>query len=164
MWTSSNWARQNMKCGSRTCIVMLNYKLISVSATTLYVFIRFHVESFNAVMEKSVCVNMSHGWRMRGVRLSPRTGNKVFSRPSPYFSVYEVLLYKCLFVNWGIGLNFIFFCTINAAYKQYKTYHICRWSKVQKGIQKKVKLTFGIEAWGNAVSPIGSNRSPAKAG
>ena len=46
------------------------------------------------------------------------------------------------------GLNFIFFCTINAEYKQYKTYNICRWSKVQKGIQKKVKLTFlNLSPW-----------------
>ena len=28
------------------------------------------------------------GWRMRSVRLSPRTGNRVFPRPGPYFSVY----------------------------------------------------------------------------
>ena len=33
------------------------------------------------------------GWRMRGVRLSPRTGNRVFPRPGPYFSVYGVILY-----------------------------------------------------------------------
>ena len=25
----------------------------------------------------------------------PRTGNRVFSRPGPYFSVYGVILYKC---------------------------------------------------------------------
>ena len=24
-----------------------------------------------------------------------RTGNKVFPRPGPYFSVYEVIFYKC---------------------------------------------------------------------
>ena len=31
-----------MECGSRSCRVMLNYRLISVSAKTLYVFIRNH--------------------------------------------------------------------------------------------------------------------------
>ena len=40
-----------MKAGSRSCRVMLNYRLISVSATTLYIFIRIHVESFNIVYE-----------------------------------------------------------------------------------------------------------------
>ena len=34
-----------MECGSRSCRVMLNYRLISVSVKTLYVFIRNHVES-----------------------------------------------------------------------------------------------------------------------
>ena len=28
-------------------------------------------------------------------RLSPMTGNRVFPRPGPYFSVYGVILYKC---------------------------------------------------------------------
>ena len=42
---------KNMKCGLRSCRVMLNYRLISVSAITLYVFIRIHVESFNDVSE-----------------------------------------------------------------------------------------------------------------
>ena len=40
-----------MKCGSRSCRVMFNYRPISVSATILYVFIRIHVESFNVVYE-----------------------------------------------------------------------------------------------------------------
>ena len=38
---------------------------------------------------------LNAGWRMRSVRLSPRTGNRVFPRPGPYFSVYGVILYKC---------------------------------------------------------------------
>ena len=67
-------------------------------------------------MEKLVCINLLQSsdpagacvvfgyhrgrgtgfcWRMRSVRLSPRTGNRVFPRPGPYFSVYGVILYKC---------------------------------------------------------------------
>ena len=47
---------------------MLNYRLISVSAKTLYVFIREimlnHLNvtcDMSHVMEKPVCVHMSHG-------------------------------------------------------------------------------------------------------
>ena len=36
---------------------------------------------------------------MRRVRLSPRTGNKVFPRSGPYFSVYAAIVCKCVFVN-----------------------------------------------------------------
>ena len=97
--------------------IMLNYKFISinldiiVSATIGYVFIRIHVESFNVVYEPChgetrLCQYVAwmsrvyrSGWRMRSVRLSPRTENKVFPRPGPYFSVYAVIVYKCLYVN-----------------------------------------------------------------
>ena len=42
---------KNTKCGSQSCRLMLNYRLISVSAKTLYVVIRNHVESFNVIYE-----------------------------------------------------------------------------------------------------------------
>ena len=56
-----------MKCGSRSCRVMLNYRLISVSAKTLYVFIRNHVESFNVIYEPchgETCLCQYVAWRV----------------------------------------------------------------------------------------------------
>ena len=44
-----------MEYGSQSCRVMLNYRLISVSAKTLYVFIRNHVESFKCDMIYEPC-------------------------------------------------------------------------------------------------------------
>ena len=101
-----------MKCGSRSCTVMLNYRLISVSATTLYVFIRIHVESFNVVYgpcngetrlrqyvawvsgssdPASACAVFGYHRGQGTIMVFPKRG--------PYFSVYAVIMYQCLFVN-----------------------------------------------------------------
>ena len=80
---------------------MLNYRFVSVSATTLYVFIRIHVESFNVVHEP--CHGETRLCRMGEsglvIRLTYAKCSVIIEdgepRPGPYFSVYEVLLYKC---------------------------------------------------------------------
>ena len=81
-----------MKSGSRSCRVMLNYRLISVSTTTLYVLIRIHVKSFNVVYEPchggTRLRQMSHGSsgpaRACAV-LSPEDGKHGFSKTGPIF-------------------------------------------------------------------------------
>ena len=42
--------------------------------------------------ESGLVIRLAHA----SVRLSPGTENWVFPRPGPYFSVYGVILYKCL--------------------------------------------------------------------
>ena len=79
--------------------------LISVSAKTLYVFIRNHVESFKCdmshVMEKPVCVNLSHlvssdpAGACAVFGYHRRRGTGFFQDRAHNFSVYGVILYKC---------------------------------------------------------------------
>ena len=41
--------------------------------------------------ESGLVIRLAHAQYL----VSPRTGNRDFSRPGPYFSVYGVILYKC---------------------------------------------------------------------
>ena len=47
--------------------------------------------SIRRMGESGLVIRLEHA----SVRLSPRTRNRVFPRPGPYFSVYGVILYKC---------------------------------------------------------------------
>ena len=43
----------------------------------------------------SICRMGESGLVIRLAHAQCRTGNRVFPRPGPYFSVYGVILYKC---------------------------------------------------------------------